>query len=188
MATRTFLALDLDEPLREALLQSQAALANRGAKLRPVGRSNLHVTLRFLGDVADELLAEVLAVATEAAAGIEPFEFHIAGLSAVPPRGAVRMVWANVTDPTGRMAQLNQRLGAGLDGLGFGQEDRAFRPHITLVRVKFADNPARFRSGVEQFANRDFGAQHAEELTAYASTLTPTGPIYTALARCRLGK
>lgn len=188
MATRTFFALDLDEPLRDALIRTQEALADRGAKLRPVGPENLHVTLVFLGDVADELLGEVLTVAAGAAASVAPFEFHLAGLAAMPPRGGIRMVWANVTDPTGRMKQLQETLAAALGGLGLRQEERSFSPHITLVRVKFADDLARFRRSVGELAKEDFGAQQAEELTAYSSTLTPTGPVYTALARCPLGQ
>ncbi|MCJ7544909.1 MAG: RNA 2',3'-cyclic phosphodiesterase [Phycisphaerae bacterium] len=188
MPTRTFFAMDLDELLRDALIQAQDALANSGAKLRPVDRSNLHVTLVFLGDVADGLLGEALTVAAEAAASVEPFDFQMAGLSAVPPRGEVRMVWANVADPTGRMKLLQDRLTDALGGMGLRQEERAFHPHITLARIKFADDPPRFRRSVDQLANQDFGTQHAEELTAYSSTLTPTGPVYTALARYRLGE
>lgn len=187
MATRAFLALDLDEPLRNALIQAAQSLAGCGAKLRPVGLDNLHVTLQFLGDVADDLLAQALPLAAEAAAGVEPFDFHVTGLASMPPRGQLRMVWANVTDPTGRMQQLQERLASALGGLGLRQEERSFHPHITLVRIKFADNPARLRQAVEPFAQKDFGAQYAEQLTAYSSTLTPTGPVYAPLARAPLG-
>jgi 2'-5' RNA ligase len=188
MATRTFLALDLDEPLRDALLAFQQRLDRCGAKLRPVERVNLHVTLHFLGDVTDEVLSELLTVAAAAAAGVQPFDFQIAGLAAMPPRGGVRMVWANATDPTGRMAQLHRALADGIAGLGLRVEERVFKPHITLLRIKFADDPGRFRRAVANLAATDFGTQHAEELTTYSSTLTPTGPIYTVLAHHVLGR
>jgi 2'-5' RNA ligase len=188
MAVRSFFALDVDESVREGLTEAQRALADCGATFRPVTSANLHVTLQFLGDVADDRLGEVLKAAGGAAAEIEPFDFTVAGLLAVPPRGQLRMVWATAQDPTGRMKQLQQRLAEAMEGLGFRPEERSFNPHITLVRIKFADAPARFRQSVQQMAGRNFGLQHAQELVAYGSQLTPTGPVYTLLSRMTLGR
>ncbi len=188
MAVRSFFALDVDESIRKGLIEAQRALADCGAKFRPITGANLHVTLQFLGDVADDRLGEVLEIAGGVAAEIEPFDFTVAGLLAVPPRGQLRMVWATVQDPTGRMKQLQQHLAEAMGGLGFRLEERDFHPHITLTRIKFANDPARFRRSVGPLAEKNFGLQHAEELVAYGSELTPRGPIYTPLGRLALGR
>ncbi|MGA2265664.1 MAG: RNA 2',3'-cyclic phosphodiesterase [Phycisphaerae bacterium] len=188
MPTRTFLALDVDESIRTGLAEAQHALTDCGAKCRLVAKPNLHVTVQFLGDVADEQLREVLDTAAAVAGEIAPFDFHIRGLLAVPPTGLLRMVWAMATDPTGRMGQLQEHLAEALGALGFRAEERSFKPHITLVRIKFAADPARFRQAVQQMAERDFGLQHAAELVVYSSDLRPGGPVYTPLAHCPLGR
>ncbi len=187
MSARTFLALEIDDAIRDLLLAAQDELGRCGVELRAVERANLHVTLVFLGDVGDEMLADVCNIAAQAAAEIEPFEFAVSGLVAVPPRGALRMVWAGVDDPTGRMTQLQAGLADGLGGLGLRQEERAFNAHITLARVRSRGPAGELRDGVARWADRDFGTHAAGEVVVFASRLTQDGPVYTPLARAPLG-
>jgi 2'-5' RNA ligase len=188
MAVRTFLALDADEGIRAALVDASRRLEHCGANFKPVEEGNLHVTLNFLGDVADDLLAEVCSRAAGAAAAVECFDFDVKGLLCVPPRGPLRMVWAVVTDPSGRMARLQANLTEEMEGLGLRGEERGFRPHITLARIKYATHPQQFHQAVAELAGKHFGIQHAEELVTYASRLTPSGPVYTPLAKAVLGE
>jgi len=188
MGVRTFLALDIDEGAREGLVATCRRLEHRGANFKPVEGNNLHVTLVFLGDVADELLPQVCSRAVEAASAIEPFDFDVKGLVCVPPQGQLRMVWACVTDPNGRMARLQALLADAMAELGLRTEERGFKPHITLARIKYAAHPEQFRKAVGELAGADFGIKHAEELVAYTSRLTPSGPIYTPIAKPKLGK
>ena len=188
MAVRTFLALDVDEGIRSGLVDALRRLEHCGADFKPVGLDNLHVTLNFLGDVADDLLAEVCSRAAGAAAEVENFDFDVRGLLCVPPRGPLRMVWADVTDPSGRMAKLQASLAEAMCGLGLRGEERGFHPHITLARIKYAADPQQFRQAVVELVDEDFGIQRAEELVVYASRLAPSGPVYTPLAKAALGK
>lgn len=97
------------------------------------------------------------------------------------------MTWAGVTESSGRLRQLQENLADAMGSLGLRQEERGFRPHVTLGRVKFASQAAHFRSAVAAMAEMDFGVQHAEEVVAYTSQLTSDGPIYTPLAHAPLG-
>ena len=187
MAMRTFFALDIDEALRRQLAEVQGRVGAGSAKINWVRAENLHVTLNFLGDVGDELLADVSGLAARAAAGVEPFEFHVRGVSCVPPRGQVRMIWADVTDPTGRMAALHDAVADCLAGLGFKEEVRRFKGHITLARVKFAPDPRQLRGAVAGLAMGDFPEQSAAELVGYTSRLGLDGPTYTAIIHAPLG-
>lgn len=190
MAVRTFFALDIDEVLRGQLAAVQAGVDCSDAKVNWVRPENLHVTMNFLGDVADDLTADVCRIAAETAAGIEPFDFHVRRVSCIPPRGRLQMIWADVADPTGRMEALHDQLASSLAGLGFKEEHRRFRGHITLARVRFArgESATRIRQTVDALALADLPDQYAAELVGYGSELSPTGPIYTPLTRAPLGK
>lgn len=187
MAVRTFFALDIDDALRQRLAEVSARVDCGRSKVNWVRPENLHVTMHFLGDVDDAKLAEVCRLAGEAAAGVEPFGFHVRGLSCIPPRGAVRMIWADAADPTGRMEALRNSLMSALAGLGFREESRRFKGHITLARVRFGRQVERIRRGVEAAAPAGLPGQFAEELVAYSSRLGPGGPTYEAIARAPLG-
>lgn len=158
-----------------------------GARVRWVATENLHLTVKFLGDVDDRVLADVCAAAEQAAAQVEPFEFVVAGLSAVPPQGLLRMIWAGVTEPSGRLQRLNELLEAAYAEMGFRVENRAFRPHLTLGRVKGSGGNDRIRAAAAEYAQSDFGTQGADRLIVFSSELGPGGPAYTPLAEAPLG-
>ena len=187
MGMRTFFALDIDDDIRGRLTAAQRRVNDPASKIRFVDRPSLHVTLKFLGDVGDDVLADVCELAADVAAMIQPFEFDITGLQCVPPAGALRMLWAGVADPTGRMQELFAELDDAMGSLGFKQEHRAFRPHITMGRVKYCPNPDTIRKAASPLANEYFGSQHCSELVAYTSMLTPSGPVYTPMSTAPLG-
>ena len=188
MGVRAFLALDLDEGILDGLAEVATRLDDPQAKIRWVSRRNQHLTLHFLGDVADEKIADVFQLVSDAAGQVAPFNFGVRGTVCVPPRGQVRMVWANVLDPAGRLAALHQLLAEQLTHLDLPVESRRFKPHITLARIKSTRNSEAFREAAAAYTDKDFGTQHVSELVAYASQLTTEGPIYTPLARRKLGQ
>jgi len=188
MAFRTFLALDLEDSILDALREVARQLDSPDARLRWVARDNLHVTLHFLGDVADEAISGVCDAVADAAGRVAAFDFDVRGIACMPPRGRVRMIWANVLDRDGRMGVLHELLRAALVRLGMRVEDRRFRPHITLGRVRSIRDPQALRDAARAHRDEDFGRQRAGELVAYASELTPDGPIYTPLCRAPLGE
>ena len=181
------MALELDESIRNRLVAAQEALASAGARVRWVAPRNLHLTIKFLGDVEDRFLGEVCDIAARSAAQVEPFEFAVAGLSAVPPAGNLRMIWAGIDDSTGRLGRLNALLEAACESLGFKAERRGFRPHLTLGRVKGAQGVAALRAAAAERAGDDFGVQTVGELAVFSSVLDPKGPIYTRLSAAPLG-
>jgi len=185
---RTFIAIDIDEALRRVLTQVAGDLAQAGDKIKWVEPENFHVTLQFLGEVGDDVIREVCELAGQVARHIEPFEFSVAHLSCQPAHGPLRMIWAALDDPTGRMAELHRELGLALGELGLRQEDRRFRGHITLARIKFVRDPQRLRSAVREYGLDAFPLQHADEVVAYTSQLTAEGPIYAPLARLPIGR
>ena len=187
MPTRTFLALPLSEQVVGRLADAQQSLSAAGAQVRWVARENLHLTLKFLGNVEEADTAEVCRLAGEVAAAVEPFDFAVTALEAVPPRGALRMIWAGVVEPTGALARLQRSAEDAYEQMGFEKETRPYRPHLTLGRVKSGRNVAELRAAAERFAETDFGTTPAGEVIVFESRLTPTGPIYSPLTRAAIG-
>ena len=184
---RTFLALDLDDAILDGLDRVRRELDDPVATIRWVQRANQHLTILFLGEVPDATISQVCDLAGAAAGRVAAFDYRIRGVQCVPPGGRLRMVWAGVQDDSGGLADLHGKLDGALRGLGLHEEDRAFKPHITLARIKFAPDPGAIRRRVEPLRDTHFGIQHAEELVVYASKLTPRGPVYTPVSRAALG-
>jgi len=190
MAQRTFLALDLNDAVRAALANAwaevESALAEEGVtfantKFSIVPPENLHVTLQFLGDVEDDLLPDVLDTVRAVAAGFPPMYLGVTGLACQPARGPLRMVWATVAEKTGRLAELHAALQGALAEMGFRKDFRAYQPHITMVRVKFAREPRAIRREVAPMERRSFGTVHCPHVTIYTSDLTPGGSVYAVV-------
>lgn len=106
------------------------------AGARWVPKENLHLTLAFLGRVEDERVGEISAAVADALQGHVDFAVRLGALGAFPSVKRARVVWAGLDDPTGGLAGLADSVGAALEPLGFQREARAFRPHVTLARLK----------------------------------------------------
>ena len=187
MSLRTFLALPLDEEIVERLVEVQRSLASAGARVRWVNEKNLHLTIKFLGDVTDEQLGDVCRVAEEVASQIEPFEFSVSSVTSVPPAGAMRMVWVGIDEQTGRLEKLHELLEESYARMGFKKENRSFRSHLTLGRVKSGQNVKQLRAAVAEIAETNFGITSVNEMIVFSSELTPDGPIYSPMAKVKLG-
>jgi len=184
---RTFIAVDLDAPIRSALVEIGRRADVGPAKVKWTAIESLHVTLHFLGELTDAAAAKLCEACRTAAAKVRPFDFDVRRAVSVPPSGRkVRMAWAEVDDPDGRLAELHARLGKVVGALGHRVERRPFRPHVTLARVRFAPDAGGFRQALAAWADAAFGRQHAEQVTVFSSDLTPTGPVYTPLAHLPL--
>jgi len=183
---RLFFALQPDDAARADLLDAVADLADvEGLKLTPA--ENLHVTVKFLGNVPDPEIPDVIEVGRAAAAPTPPFELNTEGVRLMPRPRAPRVLAAALDCPpplTALVDALEQRLA----DLGFQREGRAFRPHITLGRFKFgkgrsARPPRDWTMPPVDLPPTGFPV-HA--LTLLSSDLDRTGPTYAELARLPL--
>ncbi|HUT36155.1 MAG TPA: RNA 2',3'-cyclic phosphodiesterase [Planctomycetota bacterium] len=179
---RLFIAVELDEAVRQRLGKAQDRLRSAPCHVKWVKPELMHLTLRFLGE-ADEALVGILGqVMASAALGIAPVEVTVAGLGTFPERGAPRVVWAGLRDD-GSLALLSRRLEEGVRRLGFAPEDRPFRPHLTLGRVNGRQGADELRRRLAAQATDTFGSCTIAELLLIQSVLSPAGPAYTPLRR-----
>ena len=185
MSLRVFLALDLDEPIKSQLLRLQERLASVGADVRWVKPEHIHLTMKFLGDVSDSTAADVCRLCRNVAAEFEPFEFEVRAAGCFANHGLPRVVWIGIDDPSGFVRRLHQRIEKTLAPLGLRRERRAFKPHVTLGRVRSARNAIELRAEVKKNDHFQAGTAQASEITVYSSQLGPQGPLHTVIGRAK---
>jgi 2'-5' RNA ligase len=177
---RSFIAFDLEsEAVRKSLATAQNLLVQTGADLKLVETQNIHITVRFLGDItpatAEKIFAEMQKVQ------FTPFNVQIKGLGAFPDLRYPRVVWAGITEGADQLETVFNQLEPRLRSLGFAPDPKGFSPHLTIARVKSGRNKAQLADFVAKNANYDFGTIKAECLRLKKSDLTPRGPIYSTL-------
>jgi 2'-5' RNA ligase len=177
---RTFVAIDLSEDIRGKARESQACLAQTGGRLAIVDPANLHITLKFLGEV-DPAQIEPIIEALRSVRAV-PFDLTVGHPVCNPPRRP-RVIWCDVADG-GESAALARQVDDLLLPFGFARETRPFRPHVTLARVK-EFHPSQCRE-VECLPREPLGRCRVEEIRLKKSTLTPRGSIYEDLAEVPL--
>jgi 2'-5' RNA ligase len=157
----------------------QSLLAKTGADLKIVEPKNIHITVRFLGNItlamAEKIFAEMQKVQ------FTPFNAQINGLGVFPDLRYPRVVWAGITEGADQLKSVFNQLEPRLLGLGFTPDPKGFSPHLTIARVKSGRNKAELANFVTENANFDFGTIAARCLRLKRSDLTPKGPIYSTL-------
>ncbi len=181
MGVRCFVAVEVDDPgVLDALRSFQAGLAGSGGDLKPVERENIHLTLKFLGDVDEGLLDEVKRVVS--GLSFEPFRMALAEAGVFPNLRRPRVIWAGVSEGGDEVAGIFRELEDGFMGLGFKREGRRFSPHITIARVRSGRNREGLVEEVFRYRDVDFGGFEVGSVKLKRSVLTPRGPVYSTLA------
>ncbi len=172
-SARLFIAIDLPGPVREQLTALYEPV--RGiAWTRP---EQLHLTLRFLGDV-EIALREPLEMAL-ARVAVEPFVLPVEGLGTFPPRGPARVVWVGVGHGHTRLHQLRQQIDDALLGCGLNLDVRFFQPHVTLGRVKDEAAPGAVAGFLKSHHAFEAAPFRVASFILYSSELRPNGAVHT---------
>jgi len=182
---RTFIALELPKELQKKLSEVQHLFRQRVSGVRWVNPGQIHLTLKFLGATAQDMVAAVGRVMQTVAADTGPFLLRVTGVGAFPNARNPKVVWAGITADD-RLSRFQQQLEAGLAGLGFGRDDRPFAPHLTLGRVRDGRSRCDLRDTLEQHRGLHVGTFSASQLVFYRSDLLPSGPVYAILKEIQL--
>jgi len=182
---RLFVAIPLASSIRQMLGAVLARLEPLGWPVRWLQAEDLHLTLKFLGEVESGALAEVSAAMVEASRGTPALDLAISGLGTFPSNNRPRIIWAGVqAEPA--LELLADHLERRFEPLGFPVEGRAFHPHITLGRVRERQRlPAGAAS--ELSGDEPEGAFTATEVVLFESTPGASGMIHTPLHTAALG-
>jgi 2'-5' RNA ligase len=180
---RTFIAVKIAETVE--LRRLHARLAQLGDRFRPVALDNLHVTLKFLGDTSSAQVPEVAAIAKRVVEDRPAMLVRLSGVGAFPNARRPSVVWVGLQDSEtlGKIAgDLNRELAL----LGFAPEERAFQPHLTLLRIRTRPPDDLFALLTEE-ATAEYGTVLIDAVEYLQSELTPLGSRYSRLATFQLG-
>lgn len=183
---RTFIAVELDEAIRNELARVQARLKYSGADVKWVEPGNIHLTLKFLGEVSEEKAKDVAAALTSVAQGFRPFEITIKDLGIFPKPDFPRVVWAGVENGCEKASDLARQVEDSMEKLGFQRELRPFSPHLTIGRVRSPKNKEALKEKIVADKIEKRLAQNIDSLILFRSELTSKGPIYTKLFQAKL--
>ena len=174
------MAFDLEnEQVRRKLAAIQKLLVQTGADLKPVETENIHVTMRFLGNVTPRTVEAVFEEMKKTQ--FAPFNVQIKGLGAFPDVRHPRVVWAGITEGANELRGIFSQVEPRLRALGFAPDEKGFSPHLTIARVRSARNKAQLSQFVTENAGYDFGTIRAECFRLKQSVLSPRGPVYSTL-------
>jgi 2'-5' RNA ligase len=186
---RTFIAIEIPHEIRarvtahiarlRELLPDSSASWNRD--------QNLHLTLKFLGDVSIDRLEDLSQAVAHTTSQFDPFQISLTGCGAFPARGKPSVLWIGIKDSSGTLSQLQRELDECCARVGFAREARAFHPHLTIARLR---KPQRGRELAELHGGLEFPALSLTiaEIVGFRSELLPQGARHSALFRHELAR
>jgi 2'-5' RNA ligase len=182
---RLFVALEIPAAVRDnlaALITELRELSAKVADKRPrwVRRENLHVTLKFIGEVSPEKL-ESIRGALSAIRSDSPVEIKFRGLGFFPNEQYPRVLWAGL-DALANLPSLAGDIDGALETRGIERERRAFTPHLTLARIEPPGLHEKLRAAIQKNSERAFGSVQAREFHLIESKLKPSGAEYATVA------
>jgi len=184
MGTRSFVAVECLGILYSRFEEAQGRLKATGASVKLVEVENIHITLKFLGDIEDHQVEEVSNVIE----GItfEPFEFTVEGVGVFPNLKRPKTIWAGITSGVGELAHIFNEVNEGLAKLGFEKERRRFHPHLTIARVRSGQNRDKLVDELIALEEMEIGKVKVDRIYLKKSVLTSKGPIYSNLAESKI--
>jgi RNA 2',3'-cyclic 3'-phosphodiesterase len=184
-SVRGFIAFDTPPRIREAMKALQLELRESRADVRWEQPEKSHATIKFLGEVDQSILPSVLAETGRVCARFGAFDVSYEGLGAFPERGRPKVFWIGCVNQDGSLARLKDALDGALLSHGFPIEERAFRPHLTLGRVRTPRGLEYLTPKLEKLTFEP-RKETISEILVMKSVLRPQGAEYTVLTSVHL--
>jgi len=186
---RAFLAIEPPENVLQEISSLQEKLkreiSGRLSWTRPQGH---HLTLKFFGDISREDINNISAAVQKRVVAEQKLNLKIEKLGVFPDARRPRVLWCAVAGDVERLINLQKKLDGDFAAIGFPAEDRSFKAHLTLARIKDHRDIAGLSEALKKYATFAAGEFAADKLFLFQSNLSPQGAVYTKLAEFALGK
>jgi RNA 2',3'-cyclic 3'-phosphodiesterase len=179
---RTFIAVEMSPEVRSKAGQLIGRLQGTAAKVTWVKPQAMHLTLKFLGEVDLKEIPALCDAINRAVAEIPPFEIDVQGAGAFPTVGRPRTIWLGIGRGEEEMVLLHEAVERALGDLGYRRENRRFRPHLTLGRVRGDRDLRQLGQLVAQHADFVGGVASIDEVVVFSSELEADGPVHEPLS------
>ena len=183
---RTFIAIELPEKIIYTIGKVQEKIKSYGFKIRWVSPENIHLTLKFLGNIKKADMEKVAKAISESVTGYHSISLSVKGIGVFPGIKRPRVLWLGISKQLDLLTELQKTLDETLETMGFPKEKRPFKGHLTLGRIKDKIDPKRLHDVLKEFTK--FESEHffADRIILYESELKPKGAVYTKLIEAHL--
>ncbi len=183
---RIFVAINPPQEVRSRVSAAARPLRDAGFPIRWVADENVHLTLKFLGELTEERVEEVCRAVDGAVEGLTQYDVSLGGFGVFPSPRRPSVVWAGIDlDPA--LAELQSRTEEALARIGYPREDRRFHPHLTLGRAKKKARPSEFAGLAEALERLQYGDSfRVRSVDVMRSVLMPTGAVYDIIHSAEL--
>ncbi len=178
---RTFICVEISNPKLISLINAQISELGKIEGIRTVKSTQMHLTLKFLGDVSEKRLEHIKNDIQQIL--FDPFNISLEGIGCFPNTNRIRVVWIGISEGKEALKKLASLVEQVMVQIGFPKEKRQFSPHLTLGRVKYLKEEGKelLIKKIEKSKGSHFGSQSIDRFILKKSTLTPKGAIYDDL-------
>ncbi|MEN3013986.1 MAG: RNA 2',3'-cyclic phosphodiesterase [Endomicrobiia bacterium] len=185
---RTFIAVELDEEVKQKIdtfiFKTYREIDKN--KISWVKKENLHITLKFLGEIDEKQVLTVKNVLKEILQSKESFNISFEGLGVFPKINSPRVIWIGIKEGKDKLKTLADLIESELSKEGFPKETKEFTAHLTIARVKQIKRINEIVDYIEKYKNQIFGTNKVTHITFFQSILKPEGPEYIVIDKFRL--
>lgn len=182
---RTFIAVKVAPSAMLTEVMNKLRSELKGEEINWVDPDKLHITLFFLGDTAEDEIVDVKDMLSDISNDFASFTFSLNSLGMFPHRENPRVIWAGV-DESDELDWLQGMISDELEYMGFESDNREFRPHLTLGRIKEIQDMEKLEALLDEYQDQEFQKVQVKDLFYYQSVLKPGGPVYQSLRNYKL--
>ena len=187
MKIRIFIALELPEEVKKEILKIQRRLVIKDAKIRWMSKENTHLTLKFLGGVEESLMPNIYETMDRASKSLNSFQLNLSNAGLFPNRGRPKIIWAGIGGSTSELESLAEKCDFAMHRIGFERENRKFKPHVTIGRIKSLSDAEDLSQRLNDLEVGPIEFK-AAKINIIKSDLTSSGAVYTLLNSINLYK
>jgi 2'-5' RNA ligase len=180
---RSFIAIDIS--YNEKINSLIKELKNSGALIKLVEPENIHVTIKFLGDISHKTITEIENILKNSIIGIKPFQFNLEGVGVFPNEKYIKIIWIGIKNSE-ILEKISKRINKKVNLILSNSKFQKFLPHITICRVKSAKNKEKLLEIVDKYKNYKFANIIVDSIKLKKSELTSKGPIYSDIIKLKL--
>jgi 2'-5' RNA ligase len=182
---RTFIAIEISTEVKSAVAAVQNELSRAEADIAWINSEDIHLTLKFLGEIDKQQFTAIQEACVETATRFHPFTLSIRGTGVFPNPRHPRVLWVGLAGETETLEDLQEQLDERMASIGFEPEEKDFRPHLTIGRLKSNRNVKDLLARADAYSLPNLSFE-VGEIVLMKSDLSPAGARYSELAKVKM--